>query len=185
MSFKIGDLVEVIDEDLRGNIVSFSDKRVTICCSDGFEYVYSWNQIIKTSPTKDVVEFKKVDMLLEDIERQTQVEGNVYDIRFRDKKTEFDLHILELAPDVNFKTKHDALVYQLDYVRAIIAKAVVLKIRNFVLIHGVGKGRLREELRRMLEESYPNIEYFDGDYRKYGYGATELILHGLGSSKKS
>lgn len=185
MSFKIGDVVEVIDEDLKGHIVSFNDSRVTIACPDGFEYNYPWNQIIKTSRTEDVVEFIEVAKFLDQKESVKESRGSDNDIRFREKKSEFDLHILEFAPNLHFNSKHEALVYQLDYVRAIIAKAVLLKVRNFVIIHGVGKGRLREELRKLLKESYPNIEYFDGDYRKYGHGATELILHGLGSSKKS
>jgi dsDNA-specific endonuclease/ATPase MutS2 len=51
-----------------------------------------------------------------------------------------------------------------------------------VFIHGRGRGILREELRKMLAEEYPHIEYFDGNYMRYGSGATEIIIHGLGKA---
>jgi dsDNA-specific endonuclease/ATPase MutS2 len=47
-------------------------------------------------------------------------------------------------------------------------------VKRFVVIHGVGKGRLRDEIRKQL--SADNIEHYDAPLSKYGFGATEIII---------
>jgi dsDNA-specific endonuclease/ATPase MutS2 len=40
-----------------------------------------------------------------------------------------------------------------------------------ILIHGVGEGILKEEVRTFLSKQ-EGVEYFDADFREYGKGAT-------------
>ena len=48
--------------------------------------------------------------------------------------------------------------------------------RKLIVIHGVGEGVLREEVRRMLQY-YDTVQFHDADMRRYGVGATEVIIH--------
>jgi dsDNA-specific endonuclease/ATPase MutS2 len=45
-----------------------------------------------------------------------------------------------------------------------------------VVIHGVGEGVLKQEIRKELKEFYPHFDFYDASYQEYGYGATEIEL---------
>ena len=46
---------------------------------------------------------------------------------------------------------------------------------KIVFIHGVGKGRLREEIHAVLK-TYKGITFRAASYEKYGWGATEVLI---------
>ena len=48
--------------------------------------------------------------------------------------------------------------------------------RKVVVIHGVGEGVLRHEIRKELDIYHPYFEYYDASYEEFGYGATEIRL---------
>ena len=48
--------------------------------------------------------------------------------------------------------------------------------RKLIVIHGVGEGVLREEVRRTLQY-YQGVQFHDADMRRYGVGATEVLIH--------
>ena len=45
-----------------------------------------------------------------------------------------------------------------------------------VLIHGVGKGSLRQEIHRLLDQTIWVKKYVHGYDNRYGYGATEVFF---------
>ena len=47
--------------------------------------------------------------------------------------------------------------------------------QKLIIIHGVGEGVLKDEVRLFLSKK-EGIEYFDADYREYGKGATAVEL---------
>jgi dsDNA-specific endonuclease/ATPase MutS2 len=44
------------------------------------------------------------------------------------------------------------------------------------VIHGVGEGVLKNEVRTYLENQ-SGIEFYDSDFREYGKGATTIDFH--------
>jgi len=44
-----------------------------------------------------------------------------------------------------------------------------------IVIHGVGEGRLRDEVHNVLKH-YPGVRFRDADPRRFGSGATEIEL---------
>ncbi|MBB1540991.1 MAG: Smr/MutS family protein [Bacteroidia bacterium] len=50
------------------------------------------------------------------------------------------------------------------------------EVRRLVAIHGVGNGRLRGEVVRILQRKYPMCSYQDASFKEYGYGATMVLL---------
>ncbi len=192
MDFNIGDKVEVIDEALSGVICAIKGDQITFCCEDGFEYTYALSQVLIYDQQGKVKHQIHGDFKLEEEFQPSQVDlinreesylmSPQFSISFKGKKPVFDLHLEELAPQYTFELKHDALNFQLNFVRRVIEKATQSRQRKLIFIHGVGTGALREALRTMLREEYPHIEYFDGNYFSYGQGATEIIIHGLGKA---
>ncbi len=92
----------------------------------------------------------------------------------RDGKFEVDLHIEELLENTAGMDNSEIIRYQLRYFEKCMDEARRRPIKRFVAIHGIGKGRLRDEIRKLL--SADNIEHYDAPLSKYGYGATEIIV---------
>jgi dsDNA-specific endonuclease/ATPase MutS2 len=50
-------------------------------------------------------------------------------------------------------------------------------VRKIVFIHGVGQGKLKYEISKVLNKKYPDLKYQDASFKEYGYGATMVLLH--------
>lgn len=48
--------------------------------------------------------------------------------------------------------------------------------KRMVFIHGIGKGKLRYEIEKLLKRNYPKLRYQDASFAEYGYGAIMVFL---------
>jgi dsDNA-specific endonuclease/ATPase MutS2 len=88
---------------------------------------------------------------------------------------EVDLHINKLVRSTKGMTNHDMITLQLDTAKRQLDFAISKRIPNVVFIHGVGQGVLKEELKYLFGR-YDNIRISEGNYRKYGLGATAVYI---------
>lgn len=51
-------------------------------------------------------------------------------------------------------------------------------VKKIVFIHGVGDGKLKYEIRRIIDRQYPRLRYQDASFKEYGYGATLVVFPG-------
>ncbi len=87
-----------------------------------------------------------------------------------------DLHIEKLAIDYASMTAHEKLSFQLSALEKYLDKAILHHLKHVVVIHGVGKGRLKEEIHELLKLK-PAVKSFVQQYHPwYGNGATEVFL---------
>jgi dsDNA-specific endonuclease/ATPase MutS2 len=56
--------------------------------------------------------------------------------------------------------------------------AIRAGMREIVFIHGVGSGKLKEEIRRILAEEYPSCSFQDAPFSRYGFGGATLVAIG-------
>jgi len=89
---------------------------------------------------------------------------------------EVDLHLHELVEDETRLSHEEKLSYQLAYFERALEGAIRDGKRKLIVIHGVGEGVLREEVRRILQ-FYETVQFHDADPRRYGSGATEVLIH--------
>ncbi|MBP7409576.1 MAG: Smr/MutS family protein [Flavobacteriales bacterium] len=89
---------------------------------------------------------------------------------------EVDLHLHELVEDESHLSPEERLSYQLAYFERALEAAIRDGKRKLIVIHGVGEGVLREEVRRTLQY-YQGVQFHDADMRRYGVGATEVLIH--------
>ena len=94
-------------------------------------------------------------------------------------RAEVDMHIWELVDDHSRMTNTEMLDIQLGYFEKCLQSAIDHKFSRVIFIHGVGSGRLKEEIKATLEPM-DNIEYKPASMAQYGVGATQVDLH-LGS----
>lgn len=88
---------------------------------------------------------------------------------------EVDLHLHELVEDETRLSQGERLSYQLAYFERALEGAIRDGKRKLIVIHGVGEGILREEVRRVLQ-FYDGVQFHDADMRRYGTGATEVLI---------
>ncbi len=69
----------------------------------------------------------------------------------------------------------DAVERQLARFRGELESAVRRGDREIIFIHGVGSGKLREEIREILSDNYPSFIFQDAPFSRYGYGGATLV----------
>lgn len=88
---------------------------------------------------------------------------------------EVDLHIEELLDNWSGMSNAQLLDVQLKRVQKEMDEAVAAHMRKVIFIHGIGNGRLKTEVRRLLS-TYKGIRINDGSFSRYGFGATEAEI---------
>jgi hypothetical protein len=89
---------------------------------------------------------------------------------------EVDLHIEELLDNWSGMTNAQLIDVQLKKMQKELDEAIGNHYQRIIFIHGVGNGRLKSEVRRILA-GYKGIRFHDASLQRYGFGATEVLLH--------
>tara|TARA_R110002051_G_scaffold252888_3_gene312082 strand:- start:332 stop:874 length:543 start_codon:yes stop_codon:yes gene_type:complete len=173
--FQVGDIVETIDDVIKGVVESINGEQITIVSDDGFsldfmakELVYISNEIRVSN--SEIAEIKK------EKELPKRKKDTVLRVKERTApKMEVDLHINQLVKNSKQIGKFEMLNLQLDTAKRQLDFAISKRIQKIVFIHGVGEGVLKEELGYLFKK-YDNVKFYDADYQKYGLGATEVYI---------
>lgn len=88
---------------------------------------------------------------------------------------EIDLHFEEIEDQFGKILQQQALEKQLSVFKSFYNKARSKKIRKLIVIHGFGKGILREEIHLFLK-GQDGVDFFDAPYVEYGHGATQVEI---------
>ena len=89
---------------------------------------------------------------------------------------EIDLHIEELIDSHTNLSAGEILEIQLARFTTVLDGAIKHKTSNVVFIHGVGNGKLKFEIHKLLDTKYKHVKYQDASFKEYGYGATLVIV---------
>lgn len=89
---------------------------------------------------------------------------------------EIDIHIWELVEQYQHLSAEEMLKIQLNYFIKYLESAIVYNFVQVVFIHGVGNGRLKAEIRKIIADSYPELSCKDAPISKYGVGATIIEI---------
>jgi hypothetical protein len=88
---------------------------------------------------------------------------------------EVDLHIEELVENTSGMSNFEILNIQLERFEKELDEAIEKNMKKIIFIHGVGNGRLRQEIASILRKT-KGISYQDASYKEYGYGATQVNI---------
>lgn len=177
--FNKGDKVSVLDEAINGVVVSTKDREVTIETDDGFMMTFFVNEILKVQITSNLMDsIKRINK--DEIEKEKAIPKPRSFVKERKDKNEraapeFDLHIEKLVLNKQGMSNYDILTLQSETAKRHIEFAIKNRIPKIVFIHGVGEGVLKAELDFLLGR-YDNIDFREGNYQKYGQGATEVFI---------
>jgi len=89
---------------------------------------------------------------------------------------EVDLHIHEIVEDTSGLSEGEMLDIQLRRFEMALETAMHANVKKVVFIHGVGQGKLKFEITKILNKKYPDLKFQDASFKEYGYGATMVLL---------
>ncbi len=87
---------------------------------------------------------------------------------------EVDLHIEAIVEESRDLSNGEILEIQLARFETVLEGAIRAGQKKIVFIHGLGQGRLKNEIRKRLDKR--GIAYQDAPFKEYGYGATVAVL---------
>ena len=185
MKFKIGDRVNFLNETGAGIITKvLNNTMVIVAIEEGFDIPFPINQLIliqkKTEITEKSAEvsplvslqkpFLKIgkERLHKNISRKHANKSGVLEM-------EVDLHIEELMENYSNMSNAEIIMVQLSHFQKALDKAISNNMHKIIFIHGVGSGRLKNEIHSFLN-GRDDLQFYDASYKKYGYGATEVVI---------
>lgn len=186
--FKKGDRVAFVDEVGGGVVLDVpSPGKVKVRTDEGFVLVRSGKELVPYDP-----EYVKQAYRISDHQAGMVAANDVMEEKRQRRKgdnrpgktpkkpedgsvAEVDLHLHELVDDETKLSQGEKLKYQLAYFERALEAAIRDGKRKLIVIHGVGEGVLREEVRRMLL-FYDGVRFHDANMSRYGSGATEVEI---------
>jgi hypothetical protein len=191
--FHIGDRVRFLNEAGEGIVTGFPARGILMVRDQsGFEYEHPVTELVPVSDkfaervAYDSVQPEMRDLVERNIDpvlasrahrdfKELYKEKQGVD-RQKGDTMEVDLHIHEILDRHEHMQPGEMLSIQIDHFERTLRIAEEKKIPRCIFIHGVGQGVLRNEIRRVLQEYYPNATFMDAPYAEYGFGATEVRL---------
>lgn len=190
---RIGMQARVLKEDISGTISKIEEDKIWIDV-DGMDFPFDPKEVIGIGDNNEVVRHgeKKSEMeklfdaaapAKEGVEKAEQIieEQQPIEIDFFTKKNkkgipEIDLHFDEIYNGNEKLKSGEKLNFQIAYLNRALKSAKEKKIAKFVVIHGVGIGKLRQEILDYLYQQQ-HIEFNDAPFNIYGQGAIEIKVY--------
>lgn len=177
MRFKVGEKVTFLKESGYGVVKSYKNDHVAVIIDEtGFEREIPINELVKIYGDQSgtiSIDFD-ADLVEEHFDSNSSA-NNVDDVRKYKDYWEIDLHIHEVLESELGLTSKEMLDHQVYALRRFYRKAREKRIRKIIIIHGVGQGVLKNEVRDFLA-GQAGLEVYDADFREYGKGATAVDL---------
>lgn len=176
MRFKIGEKVTFMHESGYGVVLSYKDANCVIVEDEsGFDREFLENELVKILGDHSGAianSYDKDGYEMPDNYGQTSPRGLTKSKDF----WEIDLHSHMIMDSERGLSNGQILTRQLYEFKRSFKEAKMNLIRKLVVIHGVGEGVLKTEIREYLSGQL-GIEFYDASFREYGKGATEIRIY--------
>lgn len=172
-SINVGDLVDFLDSNGGGEVLSINNNVVVVLTRDGFEEEHSIDKLVKVNHTLNKT--LKASYVPEGFKKVSKKAEK--DSIFKSKNKliwEIDIHIENLVDNYYHLSNYEIVNYQLEKCEEILHKALQSKIHKLVIIHGKGQGILRKEVHHLLYSF--RLDFKDSDYLRYSGGATDVFF---------
>lgn len=165
----------MIDDLLEGVILKVLGGGMFVVDCQGFEYRFLGHQLVKVVEEHELElqnQIASMKLRAKDIQLAKKERKPGKNLRRNNRGVlELDLHLHEIVEDERGIQAGEKLRIQLDYCRKHLDEIRSSGERSLVIIHGVGEGVLKNEVRELLDH-LPGIRYHDASLRLYGTGAT-------------
>src|SRR5690349_926540 len=172
---QVGDAVRFLNEEGGGKVVALlSQNRARIHTDEGFDVEVPLSSVVLSGSIRDykvsdhhASMVASNDRLQERIDKDKGRGANVVNGGRVAKQEdpyvmEIDLHLQELVDDERHLDHDEKLRYQINYFERMLNTAIREHKRKLIVIHGIGEGVLREEVRKTLQY-YDGVRFDDAD----------------------
>tara|TARA_B100000900_G_C20550074_1_gene704360 strand:+ start:807 stop:1592 length:786 start_codon:yes stop_codon:yes gene_type:complete len=174
----VGDQVVFMSDNTKGKILSIlSHQEYEVEIHDGFTIPVNRIEIEKIILTNMTLDQKGVSsQIRKDLKKEVSKESksNQSTPNFFNHN-ELDLHIENLIDSWQGLSNFEIVTLQLQHFRKRLYQALEDNEPSLVVIHGIGKGILKEEIYKYLLQ-FPNITVGPADAKLYGMGASEIKI---------
>jgi len=196
-AFKVGDRVRFLHQSGEGVVLAIEEGGQALMVEDGagFPMRFASKECLPVPNAAEEArayaskEISKGELLERNVDEHVlKASQKDFDLKYknpdatnmrkRDEHMEVDLHFHALTGARDSASPHEMLTLQMDHFDRMMRRAEEKRIPKVIFIHGVGQGRLRQEIREALTAYWPHCTCREGDPRKYGHGATEVRFKG-------
>lgn len=172
MSIKPGDVVQLLDEAGEVTFLRMEGGMAVVRDGHGFEWEVPPGALISLSGNENLgAQLLEVEPVPKEVGKPSPPKP----AKEPPRQVEVDLHIHALVDSHARMSNHEMVELQMAHFRQAMSKARAEKTPTLILIHGVGKGVLKAEIRKALAQE-ERCTFEDANYLQYGYGATEVRL---------
>lgn len=168
MAISIGDRVRFLDAEGGGIVVRREGNTYYVEDEDGLEYPATEEQLVVAEPEDEADIARTKPRPQPKPQPQRKPAGN--------QPLVVDLHIEALVRSTAGMSNGEMLQLQLARLRRVMNENRLHKGRRIIFIHGVGTGRLKSEVQRILRREYNTTEVSDASYREYGMGGATMVV---------
>jgi hypothetical protein len=131
---------------------------------------YTTEKINEELTPQDIQKLKAIKSFKSGKKRSLSAKENLKKL-----EKEVDLHIEELVDNPGNLSNHEKLSIQMEKFEKELDAAIANGFRKIIFIHGVGSGRLRQEIQSFLKH-VDGVTWQDASFKEYGYGATQVNI---------
>jgi len=176
MLFKIGEKVSFLHESGWGVIKEIKTDTVLVEDETGFDRPIPLNELVKIyGNQEDRFDDVPLDFSEKEVRANSNNNSRIDDTRKFKDFWEIDLHIHELLDSDLGLSNAEMMRHQISVLKSFFRNASDKRIKKLIIIHGVGQGVLKAEVRAFLQKQ-DGLEFYDSDFREYGKGATTVEL---------
>ena len=165
--FAFGDTVKAIDKNLRGRVLSVRRNTVIVEDEYGFEHSFLLKEL--------VLDVERVYSFGRGIKKDTFSPKKDFPVQKKTKKKQeipfIDLHLDKKSFDGQIHIIEEQKKQCRDFLR----KVVSTGRSEAIIVHGVGTGKLKNEVRKILVSK--GFEFTDAPYEEFGAGATKVYFY--------
>lgn len=178
MQFKVGQKIVFLEESGGGVIEGISEHgKFVVLDEDGFKRFYVASQLASVQGEDYSIDDIDASSIADSDNGVVNLKTNIAGSNRKRNKTcpEVNLHIEELTESHFGLSNYEILSRQMMAFKRFYDISRSRKQRKIVVIHGIGEGVLRYEVRSFLNGEN-GVEYYDADYTEYGQGATAIEI---------
>ena len=175
----VGDKVSFMSDNTKGTIAALLSKdQYEVELDDGFSIPASRVEIEKIWVDDFSVDTKSIKgKIKKDLKKEKSTSSVPHKSAPKYfQHNEIDLHMESLMDSYKGLSNFEIVTIQLNHFRKRLHEALQDNEPNLVVIHGVGKGVLKQEIYKYLEQ-FPNIKVGPADVKLYGLGASEISVY--------
>ena len=175
--FIVGDLVSFMSDNSKGKIIAkLNDFMYDVEIEPGFSIPVNRLEIEKIWQTDSNFNEKEIEKKIKNdlYKAKPVLSKKKKDVYFN--YYEIDLHIENLVDSWSHLSNFEIVLVQVSAFRKRLYQAFDDNENQLIVIHGVGKGVLKDEIAGVVN-TLPNVSMHPADMKIYGMGASQIKIH--------